>query len=158
MSLQEHKVVTYCSGRVRFSVLPRYYNDIKCGAKTVEGRPYYKCYHAIDVDDIVEIVNSVSKETFLARIVTKQVFSGFREMLKGKTVKACLPGHEDATLDEAVQVYHSFMDGDYERLAARYGVVGFCLQVVDKAACTAGIKLTYTLSLCSLAHIVCKKL
>ena len=54
------------------------------------------------------------------------MYTDFETMLRNEDVRECLPDHVGDCLD-AVDTYHSFRNGSYQRLAEKYGVVSFRL-------------------------------
>ena len=101
-----------------------FFQQLKDGEKTVESRPYYPGYRSYSAGDYIMFQSG--SEVLCLRIEQKHVYPDFETMLRNEDVRECLPDHVGDCLD-AVDTYHSFRNGSYERLSEKYGVVSFRL-------------------------------
>ena len=100
-----------------------YYEQMECGAKTVEARPNYPCLRDLVPGTVVEFSNSYSGRSFLATITTRRVHRDFATMLRYESIKDCLPDRDPHDLQRAVNVHHSFRHDTYKFIARKHGVV-----------------------------------
>jgi len=100
-----------------------YYEQMECGAKTVEARPNYPCLRDLTPGTPVEFANRFSGRSFLATITSRRVHRDFATMLREETIKDCLPDRDPYDLQRAVNVYHSFRRQTYKFIARKHGVV-----------------------------------
>ena len=99
-----------------------YYRQSQLGLKLVEARPYYPAYHRLKSGDYFKMKDVSSGESCKCRVIYKKEYRDFRTMLEQETVEACLPEHK-GDLTSAVTTYHSFRNGSYAKLAAKFRVV-----------------------------------
>lgn len=89
----------------RFEVRGRYFDDLRSGLKTAEGRnPESRMVKETKVGEIVIIYRG--DESFLAEILQKQYYRSVEEMLLEVGLKNMLPDKE--TLEEGIEVYRNF--------------------------------------------------
>ena len=93
--------------------------DIRSGAKTIEGRVNDGPAAAIQIGDKVLLGNTC------VRILDVIPYNNFREMLEACGVEQALP--RCSSIAQGVKVYHGFRG--YERKAAQYGVLAFKIEV-----------------------------
>ena len=108
-----------------------YYDQMKCGAKTVEARPNYPCLRDLVPGTLVQFSNRFSGRSFLATITTRRVHRDFATMLRAESIKDCLPDRDPDDLQRAVNVYHSFRHETYKFIARQHGVVSLRFEHVD---------------------------
>ena len=87
------------------------------GTKVVDARIYYPSFRKFVSGDIIKFENSSdTNECFFAQMTYKKVYRNFEKILKKETVKACLPAITGG-IDAAVEIYHSFRNHTYQKLA-----------------------------------------
>ena len=130
------------------SVQKQYFNKIRDGSKTVEGRAgkvdaknnilenYKKGETRFKVGDKLRFTisgdtNNSGKETVDHSVtckITKVVFHDtFKDMLSGAGLEKCLPGVN--SVEEGVEIYRSF--SGYRQRELEFGVVGIHLEVLS---------------------------
>ena len=130
------------------SVQRQYFNKIRDGSKTVEGRAgkieaknnilenYAKGETRFKVGDKLRFTisgdtNRSEKNTVDQSVtcrITKVVFHDtFKDMLAGDGLEKCLPGV--SSVEEGVQIYRSF--SGYRQRELEFGVVGIHLEVLS---------------------------
>jgi len=117
-----------------------YFNKIKNGSKTVEGRVgevdpsndinenYKAGVTSYNVGDHLKftISSEESGEMVMCEITQLEFFASFEEMLSGCGLDQCLPGISD--LEEGVRIYRSFPN--YANLEKDYGAVGIHIKLL----------------------------
>lgn len=107
-----------------FTVQKKYFDLIREGKKTVEGRVNQRKYQKIHVGDLVAFNSSeLTDPSVLCVVKEKKIYLTFKEMLLTEGVENCLPG--TLSLDEAISIYHAFPG--YEEKSRHHGVVAFRL-------------------------------
>ena len=112
-----------------FKVQEKYFNQIKNGIKTAEGRINKPKFAKLKSGDmIIFSPNSNPSEQLQARVVNISIYNNFNEMLKnGDNLKKLLPDVE--TVEDGVKIYESF--GDYKTAQFEYGVISIEFKVFD---------------------------
>ena len=108
-----------------------FFEQMKCGEKTVEARPNYPCLRDVTPGTLVEFSNRISGRSFLATITSRRVHRDFATMLRKETIQDCLPDRDPDDLQRAVNVYHSFRHNTYQYIARKHGVVSFRFKKVE---------------------------
>lgn len=89
----------------RFEVKGRYFDDLRSGVKTAEGRnPESRMVKETRIGEIVTIYRG--DESFMAEILQKRYYPLVEEMLFEVGLKKMLPDKE--TLEEGIEVYRKF--------------------------------------------------
>jgi ASC-1-like (ASCH) protein len=102
--------------------------QIRKGAKTVEGRPFCGPPKNCQEGEHVRFYYYTKASDDVRCLITKvQKFLGFEEMVKAVGFKACLPDAESE--QQAVQAYHKIPR--YREKAKQFGVVAIHLQVIE---------------------------
>jgi len=112
-----------------------YFDLIKKGMKTVEGRIAKDKYRKLSPGEVLRFYNQdQNKEreiqglNFLeAHIISIEYFTSFSQMLTYYGVKNCLPGVKN--LEQALEIYHSFPG--YQSEAEKLGVLGIEIKIVN---------------------------
>lgn len=102
-----------------------WFNLIREGKKTVEGRPNRKDFAQMKIGDQIEFSNKELNENFMAEITNVTNHKTFEEMIKSNGIDNVLPGIRN--LDEGVQVYMQYYTKEIE---AEFGVVGIHIKLV----------------------------
>jgi len=102
-----------------------WFNLIKEGKKSVEGRPNRKDFAQMKIGDRIEFFNKELNENFMAEIVNVTHHKTFEEMIKSNGIDNVLPGVRN--LDEGVQVYMQYYTKEIE---AEFGVVGIHVRIL----------------------------
>ena len=108
-----------------------YYEQMECGAKTVEARPNYPCLQDLTPGTVVEFSNRFSGRSFLATITSRRVHRDFATMLRRETIEDCLHDQDPFDLQRAVNVYHSFRNGTYKFIAQKHKVLALRFEHVE---------------------------
>ncbi len=112
-------------GHGAMNVAPKYFQQIRSGEKTVEGRVAKEKFCAFRVGQNIEFVSENNRMS--ARIIELKRFAAFRDMLAYYGVKSCLPDLD--CIDQGIAVYHSFPG--YEADALKLGVIGIKIEVFE---------------------------
>lgn len=102
-----------------------WYNLIKDGKKSVEGRPNRKDFAQMKIGDKIEFFNKELNENFMTEITNVSHHKTFEEMIRTNGIDNVLPGIR--TIDEGVQVYMQYYTKDIE---AEFGVVGIHVKLI----------------------------
>jgi len=102
-----------------------WFNLIREGKKSVEGRPNRKDFAQMKVGDQIEFFNKELNENFMAEIINVSHHKTFEEMIKSNGIDNVLPGIRN--LDEGVQVYMQYYTKEIE---AEFGVVGIHVKLL----------------------------
>lgn len=104
---------------MHFDVQPIYFQNIKTGQKTVEGRIAKEKYLRLKPGDKISFSPNGSDDKISATVTTIQTYPTFLDMLKAEGLATMIPGI--TTLEEGVQLYESF--GTYKQDVMTYGCV-----------------------------------
>jgi len=99
---------------ISINVQEPYHSLILNGKKTVEGRLNKGKFASIKVGDFLEL----EPEKIKFKIVGKNVYSNFKEMIKKEGIKNVIPDKKN--IHEAVSVYYKFYTKDQETI---FGVI-----------------------------------
>ena len=102
-----------------------WFNLIKEGKKTVEGRPNRKDFAQMKIGDRIEFFNKELNENFMVEIINVSHHKTFEEMISSNGIDNVLPGIRN--LDEGVQVYMQYYTKEIE---AEFGVVGIHVKLI----------------------------
>lgn len=103
---------------IQLKILPKYFDWIAKGLKTVEGRLKKNNLAHLCVGDKIQFV-AESTRILEVEVTSIKEYGSFKEMLLDQGVKNCLPDLSNA--DEAAQVYHSFPG--YKEGESQFGVL-----------------------------------
>jgi ASC-1-like (ASCH) protein len=116
------------------NVQPRWFDLIASGEKKYEGRIHKGDRVKMQEGDFLIFTTTLDRdgsgrqEKMETRIIEKNVYSSFREMLETLGIEHVLPGVE--TIEEGVKIYHSFPG--FEEGAKEFGVVAFKIENISK--------------------------
>ncbi len=102
-----------------------WYELIKQGKKTVEGRPNRNTFGQMKIGDQIEFSNKELNEIFMAEITNVTHHKTFEEMIRANGIDNVLPGIRN--IDEGVQVYMQYYTKEIE---AEFGVVGIHIKLL----------------------------
>jgi ASC-1-like (ASCH) protein/mannose-6-phosphate isomerase-like protein (cupin superfamily) len=102
-----------------------WYELIKQGEKTVEGRPNRKDFSQMKPGDKIEFSNKELNGNFMAEITNVTHHKTFEEMIKSNGLENVLPGIR--TIDEGVQVYMQYYTKEIEE---EFGIVGIHVKLL----------------------------
>ncbi len=102
-----------------------WYNLIKEGKKTVEGRPKRNTFAQMKVDQVVKFFNKELNESFCAKITRVTEHKTFEDMIRSNGIDNVLPGIRN--IDEGVQVYMQYYNKEIE---SEFGVVGIHVTLI----------------------------
>ena len=88
-----------------------WFDSIKSGKKTVEGRLNKGTFYEFKIGDIIKINNN--NDDFKVKIINIDKYESFNDMIIHKGLDNVLPGIE--TLEEGVAVYRQFYSEDKEK-------------------------------------------
>ncbi len=102
-----------------------WYELIKQGKKTVEGRPNRNTFSQMKIGDQIEFSNKELNENFMAEITNVTYHKTFEEMIRTNGIDNVLPGIRN--IDEGVQVYMQYYTKEIEK---EFGVVGIHVKLL----------------------------
>ncbi len=102
-----------------------WYNLIKEGKKTVEGRPKRNTFAQMKIGQVVKFFNKELNESFCVKIVGISEHKTFEDMIRSNGIDNVLPGIRN--IDEGVQVYMQYYNKEIE---SEFGVVGIRVQII----------------------------
>jgi ASC-1-like (ASCH) protein len=102
-----------------------WYDLIKQGKKTVEGRPDRNDFSQMSVGDNIEFFNKDLNEKFMAEITKVSRHKTFEEMITTNGIDNVLPGINN--INEGVEVYMKYYNKEVE---SKFGVVGIHIKVL----------------------------
>ena len=107
-----------------FKIDEKYFNCIKNGEKTVEGRIFKGRYKDVNTGNTIEFINRGDEKESIFRKVTKiETFDDFTQMINNIGVEKFLPNV--SSKKEGVKIYQSF--GKYGEEELKFKVVAFFL-------------------------------
>jgi ASC-1-like (ASCH) protein len=104
------------------NVAPRYFQQIRDGLKTVEGRIAKEKFCALQAGQTLTFCCEDDK--LLTRIIEIKKFPTFKHLLEHYGLKTCLPDLN--CLEEGVKIYHSFPN--YKQQESELGVIGIQIE------------------------------
>ncbi len=123
----ENTVKMYGAGPIIWKVhvsLP-WYELIKQGKKTIEGRPNRNTFAQMKIGDQIEFSNKELNGNFMAEITNVTHHKTFEEMIRTNGIDNVLPGIRN--IDEGVQVYMQYYTKEIEQ---EFGVVGIHIKLL----------------------------
>ena len=114
---------------IKISVKKIYFDAIKCGIKTVEGRINNPKYQNLTLGMDILFFLENTKETILCTITGLAKYLTFKDMLQAEKIENMLPGIQ--TIEEGIRLYESF--GDYKKEVEIYGAVAIKIAVKDSS-------------------------
>jgi ASC-1-like (ASCH) protein len=119
------KIMNLLSPILKLTLQTVYFEQIKSGKKTVEGRLLTQKYLAIKVNDIIRFE---SNQQFVdVKVTHLNKYSNFKMMLAAEGLQSCLPGIKD--INEGVAIYHSFPS--YRENEKVYGVIAIGIKLLN---------------------------
>jgi ASC-1-like (ASCH) protein len=91
---------------IMLSLMPCYFELIKSGKKTVEGRIYTPKFEKLAQGDHTVFVKNGTEEKLVCSVKALNIYKNFSSMLLAEGIENMLPGV--ATLSQAVQMYEDF--------------------------------------------------
>ena len=107
------------------NVAPRYFQQIRSGLKTVEGRIAKEKFCSLREGQELEFFSENNR--LFTRILEIKQFPTFKQLLEHYGLKTCLP--EIDCLEEGVKIYHSFPN--YKENESKLGVVGIKIILLE---------------------------
>lgn len=105
----------------------KWFNFIKSGQKTIEGRLNRGTFSRVNVGDIVEFTKSGSDEMVRVKVIDIKKYKSFEDMfVSSNNINAALPGVDSPTA--AVEIYHKIYTEDMIR---QHGVVAAHIRLID---------------------------
>lgn len=105
----------------KMSLSQPWFDLVRAGKKTVEGRTYTEKRKLLNVGDTIIFKNG--EQSFEKKIIDLKIFSTFEKAIKSAKLKNILPGVK--TYKEGVKVYTSIPN--YKEQAKKYGVLNIYL-------------------------------
>lgn len=101
-----------------------WFDKIKSGQKTVEGRPNNpeKDYYNWNAGDLIQV--QFGTDTFIIEIVAKRIYPNFEKMLEAEGLENVLPGR--TTIAEGIQVYNTWYS---QSMIDVLGVISYQIKV-----------------------------
>ena len=113
-----------------FKIDEKYFDYIKNGEKTVEGRILKDRYKDVKIDNVIEFINRGNEEEKIFRKVTKiEMFDNFTQMINKVGVEKLLP--HISSKEKGVRIYNSFGNYKKEVEEKKLKVVAFFLEKMD---------------------------
>jgi ASC-1-like (ASCH) protein len=109
---------------MRIQIRPHYLEQIQNGEKTVEARVHTRSFKKLAEDDVVIFYNATN--SVRCKIISKIVYSSFREMLIEEGLTNCFP--DAKTLREGIKTFEKIPK--YKQLVKSEGVFALRLEVV----------------------------
>ena len=108
------------------SVVNRWFQALKNGTKTIEGRPLKSDFANMKIGDTITFSNDDDKneDVIVMTIIGITKYNTFKEYLEDKTIEKCLPGI--LTVDEGCEIYYGFPN--FKQYEKDYGVVAIELK------------------------------
>ena len=98
-----------------------YFDYILNGIKLYETRVYDEKRQKINLLDVIEFSDRGSNRTFEAKITGLSWYSNFRDAISEVGVRKVLPNAR--SLDDGINIYEAFDNGNYKKNAKKYGVL-----------------------------------
>ncbi|MDX2346517.1 MAG: hypothetical protein QNK11_06585 [Legionella sp.] len=114
------------SNQGAIKVAPLYFQQIRAGLKTVEGRIAKEKFCALREGQVLEFLSE--NDSLFTRVLELKQFPTFKDMLEHYGLKTCLPDID--CLEEGVKIYHSFPN--YKQNESKFGVIGIKIELLDK--------------------------
>lgn len=113
--------------KINLSLLPQYFQMVKSGLKTVEGRLKESKFERLKIGETICFSNAAEKKEWVnVKITHLHTYPSFRQMLIKEGVENCLPGKKN--IEEAVKIYHSFPG--YQMEESKQGVLAIGIRLV----------------------------
>ena len=107
------------------NVAPQYFQQIRSGLKTVEGRIAKEKFCSFREGQILEFISE--DDSLRTRILELKQFPTFKDLLEHYGLKTCLPDLD--CLEAGVKIYHSFPN--YKENESKFGVIGIKIELLD---------------------------
>ncbi len=107
---------------------PTYFDLIKSGQKTVEGRIATEKFHHIQIGDSLVFINNQTEEQLTCQITGFSHYRTFQEMLVSEGLSNCLPGI--TSLQQGIEIYESLPG--YKEKVVQYGAIAMNIRVYPK--------------------------
>lgn len=107
------------------NVAPGYFQQIRSGLKTVEGRIAKEKFCSLREGQVLEFISE--NDRLYTRILELKQFPTFKHLLEHYGLKTCLPNLD--CLEEGVKIYHAFPN--YKQNESKFGVIGIKIEVLD---------------------------
>lgn len=107
----------------KLHIQKKYFDYIKSGLKTVEGRIASKSLKAVNAGDT--ILFECSDLLVSCRVIQKYIYRSFEEMLNDQGLQNCLPSVTDVAV--GIEIYRSFPN--YRELETKNGVIAFKIEL-----------------------------
>lgn len=111
--------------KLRLTVQHPYYEAIRNGRKTIEGRTAKEKYEQLQVGDEVIFINATTGDSCRKEITGVRRFPTFTSMLQCYGVTAFLTDTPTRSIEDACNVYYSFEN--YKHEEEKYGVIALLL-------------------------------
>lgn len=102
-----------------------YFSYLKSGQKTIEGRLLKGKYAKIKIGDKILVKNPAETDCVLVKIVAKNSYPSFLDLLKNENLNKLLPNTK--TIQEAIQIYQQFYTQEDEK---KYGAVAIHVHMI----------------------------
>lgn len=112
---------------MKLNLHPHYFDLIKAGKKTVEGRIATEKFNNIQIGDLIVFINSLTAEELLCCVTRFSHYHTFQEMLAHEGVENCLPGA--TSTQEGVTIYENLPG--YKEKVTIFGVIAITITKVN---------------------------
>jgi len=105
-----------------------WFDYIKSGEKTIEGRLNKDFWSNINIDDIIIWYNDDNNcyNSFKTRIIKKNIYKSFSDYLENEDLNKCLPNINN--INDGLNIYYQYYNKDDEN---KYGIVALYLELCD---------------------------
>ena len=105
----------------------KYFDFIKSGLKTVEGRLYTEEFHNLSKNTKIKFFTS-DEQYLTCRLINFKKYPNFKEMLMNEGLEIMLP--KINSLEKAIEIYQSFPN--YKKFENEFGAIAMKLEVIDE--------------------------
>ena len=107
-----------------------WFNYIKSGEKTIEGRLNKDFWKDLNIDDIIIWYNN--DKNFKTKVIKKNIYKSFRDYLSNEDLNKCLPNINN--IDDGLNIYYQYYNKDDTAGTfgeKKYGIVALHLELCD---------------------------
>jgi len=112
---------------IKLSLMHKYFESIKSGEKTIEGRLNKNKYHNLKINDEIKFKSNKTSETIICKITHTNKYKNFQEMLINEGIDKMLPGINN--LNDAIKIYKSIPG--YKENIKKYGAFAIGISLIQ---------------------------
>ncbi|MBD3273460.1 ASCH domain-containing protein [Candidatus Dependentiae bacterium] len=110
---------------IKLSLMHKYFENIKSGKKTIEGRLNKEKYQKLKINDKIEFKSNKTNEKIICKITHINKYSNFKTMLINEGINNMLPKINN--LKEAIKIYESIPG--YKENVKKYGTIAIGIKI-----------------------------